>query len=97
MSVVRLLLFSFLCCTAFASELKITIQSPSGERVSGVQVRVFRAADNAGGATQVTAGDGVASFPNIKNGDYRVVILAPGFAEQSQPVSIPQLSHWPSS
>jgi outer membrane cobalamin receptor len=88
--VVRLLLFSFLCCTAFASELKITVQSPSGESVGGIQVKIFRAADDAGVATQVTAGDGVATFPSLNNGDYHVIVLAPGFAEQSQQVSVPQ-------
>jgi vitamin B12 transporter len=90
LSTFRLLFLSLLCSAAFASELKITVQSPSGERVSGVQVSLFRAADNAGVATQVTAGDGTAVFSNLSDGSYRVVILAPGFAEQSQQVSIPQ-------
>ena len=87
----RTLLFWLLCCAASsASDLKITVQSPSGERVSGVQVSVFRGADNAGVATQTTAGDGTADFPNLADGDYRVVILAPGFAEQSQQISLPK-------
>ncbi len=90
MPAIRLLFVSLLCCAAFASELKITVQSPSGERVSGVQVSLFRASDNAGVATHVTSGDGIATFSNIANGDYRVVVLAPGFAEQSQQVSLPQ-------
>ncbi len=87
----RFLFFFLLCCTAaFASDLKITVQSPSGDRVGGVQVSLFRSSDNVGVATQVTAGDGVAVFPNISDGDYRVVVLAPGFAEQTQQVSLPQ-------
>jgi len=36
-----------------------------------------------------TAGDGTATFPNLPNGQYRAVILAPGFAEQSLQVAIP--------
>ena len=80
---VRFLLFALLCCAAAsASDLKVTVQSPSGERVSGVRVSLFRAADNSGVATQTTGGDGIADFANVADGDYRAVILAPGFAEQ---------------
>ncbi len=87
----RCLLISLLSCTAaLASDLKITIQSPSGDRVSGVQVSLFRGADNAGVGTQTTAGDGIVQFPHLADGQYRVVILAPGFAEQSQTVTLPQ-------
>jgi len=87
----RSLLFLLLGCTAaLASDLKITVQSPSGERVGGVQVSLFRSPDNVGVATQVTAGDGITVFPNLNDGDYRVVVLAPGFAEQSQQVSLPK-------
>ena len=91
MSAVRLLFCSLLCCSAaFASDLKITVQSPSGQSVAGVQVRLFRAADDAGVGAQITTGDGTVVFPNVSDGNYRVVVLAPGFAEQSQQISIPQ-------
>ena len=91
MPTVRLLPFLLLCCaTAFASDLKVTVVSPSGDRVSGVQVSLFRARDNAGVATETTGGDGIVDFPNLPDGAYRVVILAPGFAEQSQQVSFPK-------
>jgi outer membrane cobalamin receptor len=79
-----------LCSAAFASELTITVQSPSGDRVGRVQVSLFRASDDAGVATQVTGGDGTATFTNVADGAYRVVVLAPGFAEQSQQVTLPQ-------
>ena len=91
MRTIRFVFFALLCCTAaFASDLKITVQSPSGDRVSGVRVSLFRAADNSGVATLTTGGDGIADFPKVADGDYRVVILAPGFAEQSQPISLPK-------
>ena len=91
MSGLRSLLFLLLASTAvLASDLKAIIQSPSGERVGGVQVSLFRGSDNVGVATQVTAGDGVAIFPNLSDGNYRLVVLAPGFAEQSQQVALPQ-------
>ena len=35
------------------------------------------------------AGDGTATFPNLADGQYRAVVLAPGFAEQSLQVAIP--------
>ncbi len=82
-----------LCSTAaLASDFKVLVESPSGERVSGVQVSLFRVADNAGVGVQTTAGDGTATFPHLADGQYRVVVLAPGFAEQSQQVSIPQIA-----
>jgi len=89
---VRRLLFSSLlfCVAAFASDLKITVQSPSGDHVAGVQVGLFHSHDDTGVATQTTAGDGTVVFTNVSDGDYRVVVLAPGFAEQSQQISIPQ-------
>ena len=90
MFIVRVMLAALLCCTAaFAADLKVSVQSPSGERVSGVQVSLFRASDNAGVGLQTTAGDGTATFSNLADGQYRAVILAPGFAEQSLQVAIP--------
>ena len=47
MFIVRVMLAALLSCTAvLAADLKVSVQSPSGERVSGVQVSLFRASDN---------------------------------------------------
>ena len=90
MFIVRASLATLLCCTAaLAADLKISIQGPSGDRVSGVQVSLFRSSDNGGVGVQTTAGDGSATFPNLPDGQYRAVVLAPGFAEQSLQVAIP--------
>ncbi|MGO9516233.1 MAG: TonB-dependent receptor domain-containing protein [Candidatus Korobacteraceae bacterium] len=90
MLIVRVMLTALLLCTAaLAADLKVSIQSPSGDRVSGVQISIFRAGDNSGVGVQTTAGDGTATFPNLADGQYRAVILAPGFAEQSLQVAIP--------
>ncbi len=90
MFIVRALLAALLCSTAvLASDLKVSVQSPSGERVSGVQVSLFRTSNNSGIGVQTTAGDGTATFPNLPDGQYRAVVLAPGFAEQSLQVAIP--------
>ncbi len=91
MSIIRVALVALLLCTAaLASDLKITIQSPAGDRVSGVQVSLFRESDKAGVGTQTSGGDGVATFSRVSDGNYRAVILAPGFAEQSMTISVPQ-------
>ncbi len=88
---IRLLFFWLLfCAAALASDLTVTVQSPSGDRVSGVQIQLFRSTDGPGVATQTTIGDGTTQFQNLPDGEYRVVILAPGFAEQSQQVTLPQ-------
>ena len=87
---VRVMLAALLSCTAaLAADLKVSVQSPSGERVSGVQVSLFRASDSSGVAVQTTAGDGSATFPNLADGQYHAVVLAPGFAEQSLQVALP--------
>jgi vitamin B12 transporter len=91
MFIIRVALAALLCCTAvLAADLKVTVQSPSGERVAGVQVSLFRANDNSGVGVQTTAGDGTATFPNLADAQYRAVVLAPGFAEQSLQVAIPK-------
>ncbi len=90
MFIVRALLAALLSCTAaLAADLKVSVQSPSGDRVSGVQVSLFRAGNDSGVGVQTTGGDGTATFPNLPDGQYRAVILAPGFAEQSMQVAIP--------
>ena len=78
-----------LCSAAFAADLRITVQSPSGDRVSGVQISLFRASDKAGIAVQTTGGDGSVTFARLADGNYRAVVLAPGFAEQSETVELP--------
>jgi len=90
MFIVRVMLATLLSCTAvLAADLKVSVQSPSGERVSGVQVSLFRVSGNGGVGVQTTAGDGTATFTNLPDGQYRAVVLAPGFAEQSLQVAIP--------
>ncbi|MDR3747148.1 MAG: TonB-dependent receptor [Acidobacteriota bacterium] len=91
MSAVCVLLVALLCCTAAsASDLKVSVKSPAGDRVADVQVSIFHAENNAGAGVQTTAGDGTATFPNLPDGKYRAIVLAPGFAEQSLNVAIPE-------
>ncbi|MFZ0706108.1 MAG: TonB-dependent receptor [Candidatus Korobacteraceae bacterium] len=87
---IRVLLASLLLCAAAqAADLTIIVQSPMGDRVSGVQVSLFRASDSAGVAVQTTGGDGHVTFQHLADGEYRAVILAPGFAQQSEQFTFP--------
>ncbi|MGA9645849.1 MAG: TonB-dependent receptor plug domain-containing protein, partial [Candidatus Korobacteraceae bacterium] len=89
--IIRGVFVALLCsAAALASDLKVFVESPSGGRVSGVQVSLFRVTGNAGVGVQTTAGDGTATFPHLADGQYRLVVLAPGFAEQLLPVTIPK-------
>ncbi len=91
MNRIRFILFWLLSSRAlFAADLKLIVQSPSGDRVSGVQISLFHATDNAGVGILTTTGDGLATFSNLADGAYRAVVLAPGFAAQSLQISVPQ-------
>jgi len=82
--------FLFSNSVLFAADLNLIVQSPSGERVAGVQVSLFRESDNSGVGILTTTGDGVVTFSNIADGTYKAEVLAPGFAAQSLPVTVPQ-------
>ena len=89
----RIFIF-FFCLLAtsalFAADLKLIVQSPSGDRVSAVQVSLYRSSDNAGVGILTSAGDGSVTFANLPDESYEAIILAPGFAEQSLAVTLPQ-------
>ena len=91
MTHIRFVVFYLLTSSAlFAADLQLVVQSPSGERVSGVQVTLYRSSDNAGVGILTTTGDGAVAFSNLADGAYQAVVLAPGFAAQSLQVAIPQ-------
>ncbi len=79
----------------FAASLTVIVQSPSGDRVSGVQVTLYRASDNAGVGILTTTGDGVATFTAIADGSYDAEVLAPGFAAQTLQVTVPHAQPLP--
>jgi outer membrane cobalamin receptor len=87
----RISLFVLLCSNAlFAADLKLVVQSPIGERVSGVQVSLFRASGHSGVGILTTTGDGIVTFSNLADGGYKAEVLAPGFAAQTVNVTAPQ-------
>ena len=84
-------LFCFLSSVPLlAANLTLIVQSPSGDRVAGVQVTLFRAPEHAGVAILTTTGDGLVSFTNLADGAYQAEVLAPGFAAQTVQVSLPR-------
>jgi vitamin B12 transporter len=82
----------FLSAALFASDLKIRVADPNSAAVSGAQVSVFPVGASTPAAVLGTAGEGVVSFPGLANGQYRVQVLAPGFAPQTTNVTVPQES-----
>ena len=76
----RFLFFIFaLGAAVSAAELKVKVVDPQSAAVFGAQVSLLR---NNGAAldTATSAGDGTVSFDNVPAGDYRLQVLAPGFA-----------------
>ena len=78
-----------------AANLTLIVQSPSGDRVAGVQVTLFRAPERAGVAILTTTGDGLVTFTNLADGAYEAEVLAPGFAAQTVRVTAPQSAPLP--
>jgi outer membrane cobalamin receptor len=74
---------AFLCTGASATDLKIKVVDPQGAAVSGAQVLLLNAGRGTVLATQTTSADGVAAITTGIGPQYRVKILAPGFAEET--------------
>jgi len=76
---------------ASAADLKIKVVDPQSAAVSGAQVSLFRKEAGVPLKTAVSSAEGVASFEQIssqelRSGGYRVQVLAPGFAPQTERV-----------
>jgi outer membrane cobalamin receptor len=88
----RFLLLLFLAVTslsALAADLKITVTDPNGAAVEGARVSLYRTRSDHALAVAETSAEGVATLPAPAAGDYRVEVLAPGFAPQSVAVRLP--------
>jgi outer membrane cobalamin receptor len=84
----RLLFFVLLLSSAtFAADLRLKVTDPNGGLVRGARVVVYRGTSVV--ALQNTMADGSANFSNITDGEYRVEILAPGFAPARLDVTLP--------
>jgi len=88
MRVIRILilLVSF-SRAAFAADLKVKVVDPQGAAVAGAQVSVVRMDDGKILASQTTSAEGFAVLGMPGAGNYRVQVLAPGFAAETVEVS----------
>ncbi|MGA2022728.1 MAG: TonB-dependent receptor [Candidatus Sulfotelmatobacter sp.] len=74
---------------ASAADLKVKVVDPQSAAVSGAQVSLLQKGTGAPQKTSTTSAEGVADFGDLSPGNYRVEILAPGFAPQTEEVSTP--------
>ena len=79
----RLFLFSILVSPllAEAADFTVHVTDPDGRNVFGARVTLYQGSNNAAIASADTGPSGSAVFPSLSNGNYRVQVLAPGFAE----------------
>jgi vitamin B12 transporter len=72
---------------ASAADLKVKVVDPQSAAVSGAQVSLFQKATDAAPKTSTTSAEGIADFGDLSPGNYRLEILAPGFAPQTEDVT----------
>jgi outer membrane cobalamin receptor len=68
-----------LATSAAAADFTIKVLDPQSAAVSGARVALFRQGTRAV-AARTTSAEGAAVFPGLPAGEYRVEVLAPGFA-----------------
>jgi len=73
---------------AHAADLKVTVVDPRSAVVAGVQVALYPAAGSQALGLQISSAKGTAVFSRLENGDYRVEVLAPGFASAKVEVHV---------
>ncbi len=66
---------------ALAADFSVHVSDPSGSVVAGATVSVYQLKNNALVASSATSPTGEARFHSLASGDYRVQVLAVGFAE----------------
>ncbi len=85
MRLVRFLLpFFLLTLAAFASDLRVHVTDPKGAAVAGAHVVIYR--NQSVVAVRSSGPDGMAEFQGLSGANYRVEVLAPGFALFSQTI-----------
>ena len=72
---------------ALASELTVKVTDSSSAAVSGAQVEVYGENSSRPLAVETSSSQGVVHFNHLPDASLRVRVLAPGFAEASQPIS----------
>src|SRR5271169_1720886 len=88
------LLFVVLIATlaAHAADLKIKVVDPRSAVVAGAQVALYPANSSQPLRLQNSSAEGTAVFSGLEAVEYRVEVLAPGFARYKVSLRVPQQS-----
>ena len=77
---------------AYAANLKINVTDPRSAVVAGAQVALYPANSSQPLRLQNSSAEGTAMFFGLEPGEYRVEVLAPGFAPYKAAVRVPKQS-----
>jgi vitamin B12 transporter len=88
----RTVVVALLSASAFAADLKVRVVDPNSSSVSSAQVSLLPAGQTTPVGVLLTSSEGVASFTGISDGQFRLQVLAPGFAPQTIDVTVPKAS-----
>jgi outer membrane cobalamin receptor len=83
---------TLLSASVFAADLKVKVVDPNSSGVGSAQVSLLPADQTTPVGVLLTSSEGLASFTGISQGQFRLQVLAPGFAPQTVDVAVPQAS-----
>ncbi len=83
---------AFLSLPVFAVDLKVKVVDPNSSAIGSAQVSLLPAEQSTPVGVLITSAEGLVSFTGISDGQYRLQLLAPGFAPQTVDVTVPQAS-----
>jgi len=84
-----LLLIASLDLAAHAADLKVTVVDPRSAVVAGAQVALYPNTSSQAVGLENSSAEGAAVFSGLGNREYRVEVLAPGFAPAKVAVHVP--------
>src|SRR5262250_257306 len=81
--------FLIISLAAHAADLKITVVDPRLAVIAGAQVALYPTGSSQAVALGNSSAEGTTAFTGLKPGEYRVEVLAPGFAPAKLDVRVP--------
>jgi outer membrane cobalamin receptor len=87
-----LVVVALLSASVFAADLKVKVLDPNSSAIGSAQISLLPVEQSTPVGVLVTSAEGLASFAGVSDGQYRLQVLAPGFAPQTVDVSVPQAS-----
>ncbi|HYG97591.1 MAG TPA: TonB-dependent receptor [Terriglobales bacterium] len=87
-----LFLFLTLSQASSAADLAVRVLDPQAAVVNKGRVALYRENSSVPVSVQTTSGEGVARFTGLANGNYRVSVLAPGFAAETATAQLPEMN-----